>query len=69
MNQVAYYDWLLIFSCFYIIKKKKYKYLIPLTPLLATLLSCLASPVNGSFRYIMPIIFSVPIIISKIYTI
>lgn len=66
-NKVAYYDWLLIFSCIYIIKKKQYKYLIPLTPLLAVLLSCLASPVNGSYRYILPIIFSTPIIISIDY--
>ena len=63
MNQVAYYDWLLIFSCVYVMFKKKWKYLIPLAPLLATLLSCLASPVNGSFRYILPIVFSFPIII------
>lgn len=67
INQVAYYDWLLIFSCIYIMIKKKWKYLIPLTPLLATLLSCLASPVNGSFRYILPIVFSVPIIITINY--
>jgi len=66
-NKVAYYDWLLILSCIYIIKKKKYKYLIPLTPLLAVLLSCLASPVNGSYRYILPIIFSTPIIVSIDY--
>ena len=67
MNQVAYYDWLLIFSCVYIMIKKKWKYLIPLTPLLATLLTCLASPVNGSFRYILPIIFSTPMVICILY--
>lgn len=67
MNKVAYYDWLLIFSCCYVIKKKKYKYLVPLSALLAILLSCLASPLNGSFRYIMPIMFSVPIILSIDY--
>lgn len=66
INQVAYYDWLLVLSCVYIMLKKKWKYIIPLTPLLATLLTCLASPVNGSFRYILPIVFSVPIIISII---
>jgi len=66
-NKVAYYDWLLIFSAIYVIRKKKYKYLVPLTPLFAVLLSCLASPVNGSYRYILPIIFSTPIIISIIY--
>ena len=63
MNKVAYFDWVLIISCFYIIKKKKYKYLIPLSALVAVLLSCLASPLNGSYRYILPIIFSLPVIL------
>ena len=67
MNNVAYYDWVLIISFIYIIKKKKYKYLIPLSPLIAVLLSCLASPVNGCMRYILPIVFSLPIIISVDY--
>lgn len=67
MNKVAYFDWMLIFSCFYIIRKKKYKYLIPLSALVAVLLSCLASPLNGSYRYILPIIFSLPIILSIDY--
>ena len=67
INSVAFYDLLLIFSFIYIIVKKKYKYLIPLMPLLAVLFSCLASPLNGSFRYILPIIFSFPIIISIDY--
>lgn len=63
MNKVAYYDWVLIFSCFYIINKKKYRYLIPLSPLLSVLLVCLASPLNSSLRYILPIVFSFPIIL------
>lgn len=67
MNKVAYFDWILIISCFYIIRKKKYKYLIPLSALIAVLLSCLASPLNGSYRYILPIIFSLPIILSIDY--
>ena len=66
-NHVAFYDWFLIFSFLYIIRKKQYKYLIPLAPLLSVLLVCLASPVNGSFRYILPIVFSVPIILTIDY--
>lgn len=66
-NKVAYYTWLLLLSCIYIISKKKYKYLIPLTPLLAILLSCLASPLNGCFRYMFPIILFTPFIISIDY--
>lgn len=60
---VAFYDWFLIFSCLYIIIQKKYKYLIPMLPLLSVLLVCLASPINGSFRYILPIVFSIPVIL------
>lgn len=67
LNKVAYFDWILLGSCFYIIKKKKYKYLIPLSALMAVLLSCLASPLNGSYRYILPIIYSVPVIFAIDY--
>ena len=67
INKVAYYTWFLLLSVIYIIYKKKYKYIVPLTPLLAILLSCIFSPVNGSFRYILPIIFSIPIILSIDY--
>lgn len=66
-NHVAFYDWLLIFATIYVIEKKKYKYLIPLAPLHSVLLVCLASPINGSFRYIMPIVFSAPIIVTIVY--
>lgn len=66
-NHVAFYDWLLIFATIYVFTKKNYKYLIPLMPLHSVLLVCLASPINGSFRYIMPIVFSVPIIITIVY--
>jgi len=60
-NHAAFFDWFLIFSCIFIIRRGKYKYLIPLCPLLSVLLVCIASPVNGSFRYILPIIFSIPV--------
>jgi hypothetical protein len=66
-NHVAFYDWFLIFTSLYIIKKKNYKYLIPLFPLISVLLVCLASPINGSFRYILPIVFSIPILLTIIY--
>lgn len=66
-NHVAFYDWLLIFATIYVFVKKNYKYLIPLMPLHSVLLVCLASPINGSFRYIMPIVFSAPIIITIVY--
>ena len=66
-SNVALIDWLLIFSFIYIFVMKKYKYLIPLFPLISILLVCLASPVNGCARYILPIIFSVPIVLAIDY--
>ena len=65
--RVAFYDWVLLISCAYIIYKKKYKNLIPLIPLLSVLLVCLASPLNGSMRYILPIVFSIPMCIVMVY--
>ena len=66
-NHVAYYNWFLIFSIIYLIKNKKYKYIIPLMSLILILISSLISPVNGSFRYILAIVFSLPLIISINY--
>ena len=66
-NHVAFHDWFLILSVIYIIKKKCYKYIVPISSLIAIFLSCLISPVNGSFRYILPIVFSVPLILAIDY--
>ncbi|MBE6158158.1 MAG: hypothetical protein E7160_05150 [Firmicutes bacterium] len=65
--KVAFYDFILLMSVIYVIYKKKYKYLIPLMALLSVLLVCLASPLNGAMRYILPIFFSAPIILSIDY--
>ena len=65
--RVAFYSWCLIISCIYILYKKKYKYLIVMAPLISILLICLASPLNGSMRYILPIVYSVPICIAVNY--
>ena len=68
-NIVALINWYLIFVIIKIIKNKQYKYIVPLSPLLSILLVSLASPLNGSPRYILPIYFSLPIIISINYLI
>lgn len=64
---VAVVDWVLILSIVLLLRKKCYRYLIPLLPLLSVLLVCLASPVNGSMRYVLPILFSIPIILGLDY--
>ena len=63
-NIVGIINWILLFTALRIIKNKKYKYLIPLSPLLITILVCMASPLNGCPRYILPAFFSIPIILS-----
>ncbi len=64
---VGIVDWILILSFVMVIKRRCYRYLIPMLPLLSTLLVCLASPVNGSMRYVLPILFSMPIILAFDY--
>ena len=59
---------LLIFITTYLIAKKKN--IIFLIPSLVSLLVCFASPVNAYFRYAMPYIFSMQVLISMfLYTI
>ena len=67
-NNVGINVLLLIFSSGYVIYKKRYRYLIPLSPLIITLLVCLLSPVNGSYRYTLSIFYSIPIIVLIIYS-
>ena len=63
-NHVAYYDWVLLLSMILIIIKRRYKYLIPMMSLFAIFVSSMISPVNGSFRYILAIVFCMPLILS-----
>lgn len=54
--------WMLIFT--YIIKLKKYKYLIIICPVISLILVCFASPVNTYFRYTLGFVFSIPLIMA-----
>lgn len=53
--------WVYMYMFISMIKRKKYKYLIYLTPVISLFLVCLASPVNTYFRYAMPYVFAIPI--------
>ena len=57
---IAIQNWSLLLMIAYLIKNKKNKYIIMFIPSIMTLLICIASPVNGYFRYALPIIFSNP---------
>lgn len=63
---IAIHNWSLLLMIAYLIKNKKKKYIIMLMPSIMTFLICLASPVNGYFRYALPIIFSNPFLVTLI---
>ena len=60
---IGFSTWLFLFMIGYLIYKKKYKEIIPYTPMIIVFLVCLASPVNTYFRYAMPNIFVMPMMI------
>ena len=62
ISNIGFNTWILLGLSFYSVLKKKKEYLIVLSPLLVTLLICVASPVNTYFRYAMPYIFIIPCI-------
>jgi len=61
---IGFNTWLVILMFAYLIKLKKYKYLNYLIPSILLILVCIASPVNTYFRYALPYILSMPVMIS-----
>ena len=53
--------WIILIMVSYIIKKHK-KYLIVLLPLFMSWVVCMVSPANTYFRYVMPIIYLIPVL-------
>lgn len=66
ISNIGFNVWLLLALAFYSIIKNKKELLIVLSPLLVSLLICIASPVNTYFRYAMPYIFIMPFIFNLI---
>ena len=63
ISNIGFNTWILLFMVGYLLYRKKYNSLIILSPHLATLLVCIASPANAYFRYSMPYIFSMELLI------
>lgn len=59
--QPGIYFWMLIFTTLSYLREKEQLWKC-LVPLYITFLICLVSPVNGSIRYILPLIVSLPIL-------
>ncbi|MBR1385596.1 MAG: hypothetical protein IJ568_02060 [Bacilli bacterium] len=64
ISNIGFNTWVLLFMIGYLLYRKKYSSLIVLSPHCATLLVCIASPANAYFRYSMPYIFSMGVLIS-----
>lgn len=63
LANVGFSSWLMFLMICYFIDRKMKKYIIVLSPLLVSLLVCIASPVNTYFRYAMPYVFVMPALV------
>lgn len=57
----ALYTWILLLLMGYMIRHHRWKELILFVPFLLSLLVCIASPVDDSFRYFLPIVGMTPL--------
>ena len=55
---------LIIILVGYVIKNKNYKKLVLFLPALISILVCIVGPANTYFRYAMPYMFAMPLMIS-----
>ena len=60
---IGFYVWLLIFMGGYLVYRKKYRALVILAPAAVLVLVCIASPVNAYYRYALPYIFAMLLMI------
>ena len=66
---IGFSTWIIIFLIGYVIHKKEYKKIVLYLPAVISILVCVAGPVNTYFRYAMPYIFGLPVMISFILNI
>ncbi len=57
------YGWITLFALVVALMTRQWRMLLPMLPALLTLLGCFFSPVNGYFRYAMPIYFAAPLLL------
>lgn len=61
---IGFNTWLILLMFTYLLALKKYKYINYLLPSLLLILVCIASPVNTYFRYALPFIFTMPLMLA-----
>lgn len=59
-QKIGIYTWGLIVIAAYLVYREKYRELLSLLPVTVVLIGCCISPVNGYFRYALPVVVSVP---------
>ena len=64
LYECEFYTWLTIACGVYLLSRRRWSKLIPMVPVFLSILVCLLSPVNDSFRYFMPVAASLPLVIA-----
>jgi hypothetical protein len=64
---IGFTVWVYIYLIGYLITSKNKKFILLLLPALSLILVCVASPANTYFRYAMPYIMSLPLILALLY--
>lgn len=59
-NKIPLYTWSIFLLGYYLLKKRRLADVLPILALLIMILTCMASPVNGCFRYFAPVAASSP---------
>lgn len=57
------YGWISLFALAVVLARRRWRTLLYMLPALLTLAGCLFSPVNGYFRYAMPVYFAAPLLL------
>lgn len=58
----AFYTWSIVLIFYYVLTKRRYRFLIPLVSVGFMILTCIASPVNDCFRYFSPVAAAYPVL-------
>ena len=59
-NTIALYTWFIVLTGYYLLCKRQISDILPVLALLIMTLTCMASPVNGCFRYFAPVAAATP---------
>ena len=66
-NTIPVYTWFISLVGLFLIERKKGIYSIVIVAEWIMILTCMASPVNGCFRYYCPVAASTPVLLGLIY--